>query len=620
MTATPVLLPPAIERGLCGLRSVAACVLEGGPTFHPESRQWVVTFSIQRPAGARFIGATTRWCALIDASYPFGDVAIHPATDGGITATFPHQSRNTPSPAPRTWRNGKLCLGPPLGGGRLLAPVRDPIGSVDSRIRWHVERAQLWLQRAGDDLLLATGDPFELPARPTPTAVGRWERQRLVHDEGAASFEAWRGRERSYGTVSLGPVPDIDNAIGAGHFADQTGESIRDWSGRELGRGDNVTGFWWLWPRPIVLPPWESPAAWGELRSAAKAQGLDVDAVLRWMLPSLRGASTSNVLLLGYPIPTRIGGPVKEVHWDAVLIPPVPAAAGKPPRGFRQNATGWWHRDRRETFMATLALKYLPTENWTLERLQARGRLPERVRNLRVVLLGVGALGASIAEMLVRAGVSEIALVDDDLLRAGNVCRHIATLVDVGKAKVQAVAQRLRLVSPSVRVTEFRNALGGTPPAVVEQLDEYDVIIDCTGSDEALMLLASAWWPIPRVFASFSMGYGAKRLFSFGVNGHRFLHDEFNRSVRPWLEHETKTWVACDEVFEGAGCWSPLFPARYDDVALAAAICVKELETLVVKRPPSPRFRVFVQSTSDEGFQGFAPENSPPEVEAVVVR
>lgn len=618
MTSTPVLPPAAIERGLCGLRSVAACVIEDGPTFHADATQWVVTFSIRRSAGARFIATMTRWCALIDTSYPLGDVAIHPASDRGITATFPHQSRNTPNTPPRTWRNGKLCLDSPFGGERLLALGSDPIGDADARLRWHVERAQLWLQRAADDQLLATGDPFELPARPTPTAVGRWERQRIVHDESATSFEAWRGREGSYGVVSLGAVPDIDNAIGVGRFADRNGQSIRDWNGRELGAVDDVAAFWWLWPKPIVSQPWSAPATWGELRCAAKAQGLDADAVLRWMLPSLRGTNTSNTLLLGYPIPMRVEAPVTEVHWDAVVLPPVPAAAGKPPRGFRPNATGWWHRDRSETFVDMLALKYLPTENWTPERLQARGRLPVDVRSLCVVLLGVGALGSSLAEMLVRAGVSELALVDDDLLQAGNVCRHTATLVDVGKAKVQAVAQRLRQLSPAVRVTEVREALGGPPTAIAARLDEYDVIIDCTASDEALMLLAAAWWSIPRIFASFSMGYGGKRLFSFGVSGHKFPHDEFARSVRPWLEDETKTWADSGEVFEGAGCWSPLFPARCDDVALAAAICVKELETLIAKRPPTSRFRAFAQSSSDYGFQGFSPENSPAGVTALV--
>lgn len=129
--------------------------------------------------------------------------------------------------------------------------------------------------------------------------------------------------------------------------------------------------------------------------------------------------------------------------------------------------------------------------------------------------------------------------------------------------------------------------------------------------------LARAWWSIPRTFASFSLGFGGKRLFSFGVSGNRFPHSDFATSVRPWIEHESKAWADSDEVLEGAGCWSPLFPARYDDVVLAAAVCVKELETSVGKRPTEPRFRVFAQSLSEDAFQGFAAESAPPALEAL---
>jgi hypothetical protein len=508
------------------LRSVAECVIDDGPTFHAEFKLWVVTFSIRRSAGALFIGEVTRWCALIETSYPLGAIAIQPATKGGITATFPHQLRNTPAIVSRIWRNGKLCLDSPLGDQRHLLSVRDPIGDVDARLRWHVERARLWLQRAADGQLLAAGDPFELPAKPTMT-VRRWERYRLIHDETASCFGVWHGRDGSFGTVLLGRVPDIGNTIGVARFTDRNTEAIREWTGRELAQAADVIGFWWLWPQPIVLQPWETPGTWRELRRVAKAQGLDADAFLRWILPSLRGATPSSFLLLGYPIATRVGNAATEVHWDTLVLPPVPAAAGKPPRGFRPNTRGWWHRDRYETFADKLALQYLPTENWTPTRLQARGRLPDGIRNLRIALLGLGALGSSLAEMLVRAGVSELALVDGDLLQAGNVCRHTATLADVGKTKVEVVARRLRQMSPSVRVTEVARALGGPTHEIVELLDECDIIIDCTSSDEVLMLLAAAWWAIPRLFASFSTGFGAKRLFSFGVSGNRFTHDEF---------------------------------------------------------------------------------------------
>ena len=615
MTSVPGLRPPAIERGLRGLQSVAGCVVEEGPVFHMDAKLWVIKFSLKCDTGSRFIGISTPWCALVGEGYPFGEIAVHPATEGGITVTFPHQLRNTPSRERRDWRGGKLCLDSPFGGERRLTLVRDPVGDAETRLRWHVERALVWLHHAAKEHLLATGDPFELPAHSYTTSPA-WLQRRVVNDETTLTFDAWNGHQRSYGFVDLGSVTDIHNMIGVARFEDRTHATIREWAGRELARCKDISGFWWLWPKPIVLPPWQAPDTWGELRHIAKAIGLDADGVLRWLLASLRGAKTSNILLVGYPISRRVGSPVTEIHWDALLLPSVRAAEGKPPNGFRANAIGWWQRDRYETFADKVALQYLHTENWSPERLQARGRLPGSVRDLRIALIGVGALGSILGEMLVRAGVGNITLVDEDLLSAGNVCRHVATLADVGKPKVQVVAQRLRQISPAVRVIEVNEELHAAAQAVRAQFDEYDVIIDCTSSDDALSLVATAWWSIPRVFASFSLGYGGRRLFSFGVSGHQLPLEEFRISVRPWLDHEAKTWVDNEEVLEGAGCWSPLFPARYDDVVLAAATCVKELERLVGKRPLTPSFRVYAQSCSDDGFQGYVLESSPPTVES----
>ncbi|MFZ5894684.1 MAG: HesA/MoeB/ThiF family protein [Myxococcota bacterium] len=571
--------------------------------------------TLERDSAAEFVGLATRWCVLLDNNYPFGRVSFYPAADGGLTATFPHQLRNTANPDRDGWRGGRLCLDTPFGGERLLVIIRDPVGDADGRLRWHAERALTWLNRAANNQLLAQGDPFEIPDRPHTTVRGR-ERERVIHDESADTFSAWESRSGNFGIVRLGSLKDIDNVLAIRSFEDQHGGVIRAWTGRELGElGERkVNAFWWLWPGPIVLRPWHAPGTWGELRRVGKATGIDVDAMMRWLFPKLRGANISSILMIGYPIPLRLGEAPNEVHWDALLLPRLAKAEGRPPSGFRQNARGWWRRDRFGKFADAVTLQYLYAENWSSDRLQARGRLPNAAREHKVALLGVGALGSLLAEMLIRTGIKSIALFDDEVVEAGNVSRHAATLADVGRLKVQTVAQRLRQISPAVRVEEFAEKLNGDAKAIRDALDEYDVIIDCTSSDEALAVLGAAWWPIPRLFASFSMGYGGKRLFSFGVSGHQFPHHEFAASVRPWLEHEGSAWADSSEVLEGAGCWSPLFPARHDDVVLAVATCVKELETIMNHRPQSCRFRVFAQSASNDGFWGYTLESAPPKV------
>lgn len=599
-------MPATIERGLRCVRSLPACEVEGEPRFDAAAKRWIVEMSLRIEHTGPFVGTRTKWCVLLDVTYPFGRVAFHPASDGGITVTFPHQERNAVDRECRGWRGGKLCLDSPFRGERRPTSARDPVGDAEARLRWHVERALDWLDSAAAGRLLATGDPFEVPSRPY-SALREWAQRRVVHDETAACFSAWAGREKTIGVVRLGAISEIGNAIGVAGFDERNGTTVRTWAGRQLVPAEEgLTGMWWLWPDAIVVPPWQCPGTWGELRRAGKSLGVDVDAVLQQLAPSLRGTKTNTLLLLGYPIPTRVGAPPSEVHWDAVILPRLPTASGKPPSGFRPNSRGWWQRDRHGAFGDKMTLDYLHTENWSGERLQARGRLSLPLRDARIAILGVGALGSCLAEQLVRAGLANIALLDGDSVAAGNVCRHAATLAEVGKTKVRAVAHRLFQISPAVQVIEIDRNLGSDEHAIVETLEPYDLVVDCTASDDALALLAGGWWAIPRVFASFSMGFGARRLFSFGVTGHAFPQQRFAADVAPWLQDEAATWADGEELLEGAGCWSPLFPARHDDVEMAAAVCVKEVEALVSQRPRKPRFRVFEKHESADGFHGFS--------------
>lgn len=606
MTSEDVAIPPPIERGLRGARSVSGCVIDGSPRFAPSANRWVVSLFLRIERPDNFVDGVTKWCALLEEAYPLGSVSFYPATEEGLTVTFPHQERNEPDETGRGWRSGKLCLDSPFRGERRPTSANDPFVDAETRLRWHVERALDWLDAAAEGRLLAPGQPFELPQRPH-NAPKDWEGRRIIHDETASESASWSDRGGTTGTARIGEVPGIGGALAVVTFEDKNGAAIHSWAGRRpAAMPQDLPAVWWLWPEPIVAPPWRSPGNWGDLRAAGRAQGVDVDAVLKELAPRLRGSKNQCLLLLGYRIPNRVGETPAEVHWDTILLPRLRATAGTPPSGFRPNMRGWWQRDRWTVFADDRELHYLETENWDRERLQARGRLPSPLRQARIAILGVGALGALLAEMLVRAGAESISLFDSETVVAGNVCRHVVTLLDVGTGKVHAVAKRLVQISPFVNVTEVGGQLAGNEQAVVATLEPYDVIVDCTASDDAMTVLAQGWWPTPRTFASFSMGFGGQRLFSFGVTGHQFPHDKFRTELAPWLRDEAIMWAGTEEVLEGAGCWSPLFPARYDDVVIAAAVSVKELDTFVARRPREPRFSVFEKRESNEGFVGFA--------------
>ena len=95
-----------------------------------------------------------------------------------------------------------------------------------------------------------------------------------------------------------------------------------------------------------------------------------------------------------------------------------------------------------------------------------------------VELWGCGGLGSWIAESLVRAGISHITLRDPGYVTQGLLVRQNYTELDVGRPKVEALADRLRSISNRVDV---RPIAGICERALTESLD-CDVVIDATVS------------------------------------------------------------------------------------------------------------------------------------------
>ena len=77
----------------------------------------------------------------------------------------------------------------------------------------------------------------------------------------------------------------------------------------------------------------------------------------------------------------------------------------------------------------------------------------KRLKEARVLVVGVGGVGSWCAEALVRTGVGKIALIDDDVVAESNVNRQCpATTETIGRAKVEAMAERLRAINPACEV------------------------------------------------------------------------------------------------------------------------------------------------------------------------
>ena len=80
----------------------------------------------------------------------------------------------------------------------------------------------------------------------------------------------------------------------------------------------------------------------------------------------------------------------------------------------------------------------------------------ERLRGAHVLVVGVGGVGAYAAEMLCRAGVGELTLVDADTVNITNINRQLpATHSTLGRPKVEVLAERFRDINPEIKVNAW---------------------------------------------------------------------------------------------------------------------------------------------------------------------
>ena len=105
-----------------------------------------------------------------------------------------------------------------------------------------------------------------------------------------------------------------------------------------------------------------------------------------------------------------------------------------------------------------------------------------RLREAHVAVVGIGGVGSWTAEALARSGVGEISLFDLDDVCVSNTNRQAHALEgNVGKAKVEVTAERLRAINPACRVHAVSDFV--TRESMAEYITEdIDCVIDCIDS------------------------------------------------------------------------------------------------------------------------------------------
>ncbi len=114
-----------------------------------------------------------------------------------------------------------------------------------------------------------------------------------------------------------------------------------------------------------------------------------------------------------------------------------------------------------------------------------------KLRDARVLIVGVGGLGAPAALYLAAAGVGRLGLVDHDEVALHNLQRQVLfDTPSVGTPKTAAARTRLEALNPEVAIDTWQTALTRTNARGI--IADYDVVLDCTDAFATRYLLNDA--------------------------------------------------------------------------------------------------------------------------------
>lgn len=136
----------------------------------------------------------------------------------------------------------------------------------------------------------------------------------------------------------------------------------------------------------------------------------------------------------------------------------------------------------------------------------------EVLRTKRVLIIGLGSGGSSIALELAKAGVGNFLLVDHQHLEVPNVVRHVCGLADLARYKTKAVRDQILNKNPSAVVETFEKECDwGWLTELHELVERSDIVFCCTDNRPSRVLVNLASVSLSKVCiygGTFNRAYG----------------------------------------------------------------------------------------------------------------
>ncbi|MFC7526987.1 ThiF family adenylyltransferase [Parapedobacter sp. GCM10030251] len=289
-------------------------------------------------------------------------------------------------------------------------------------------------------------------------------------------------------------------------------------------------------------------------------------------------------LLVGYDISET------EIHWQVVMleIGDFPIYGEKVNQQWLSMLDG----DRK--------INWGMTRNCSYKYFFGRGRLNDKFTNGKILIIGIGAIGSTLAKTLVRCGCTKVDFIDYDVKEPENVCRSEYSFCTGITNKTNDLINELCLISPFFEPTNggydyseafdffIKSHLTDTTikSEIEKRLNEYDIIIDCSADNDLLYVLSQL--NIKSSLLNISISNHAKQFVCAAEqNRYEFITTQFNGNV---LQFDI------DDLHNPTGCWSPTFKASYNDINVLVQFAIKHIN---LRLEQGKALRNFVVETDD---------------------
>lgn len=143
----------------------------------------------------------------------------------------------------------------------------------------------------------------------------------------------------------------------------------------------------------------------------------------------------------------------------------------------------------------------------------------EKLKNAKILVVGLGGLGSIASMYLVAAGVGTVGIMDKDNVAIHNLQRQILYREDqTGESKVFLAETSLKRLNSLVNIIPYNSFL--TQDNAVSIISNYDIILDCTDNYSARYLINDTCTLLNKPFIYGSIGdtKGQMAVFNHGKN------------------------------------------------------------------------------------------------------